>query len=246
MSHSGSVVASHHEETSSVFVIFFEGGIFHALLTFPKDYPFSPPALRFTSPCVFFFCVFQKGFFFSTFFFFFFFFFTLPTVMGVCFSWFRFWHPNVYKDGRVCISILHTPDPLNPSEASHCWSPVQRVETILLSVISMLSDPNTSSPANVDASVEMRKDPAQYTRKIKSFVEQSKTAATDEQRRASKKYLKRMKLLTSAPDESELAASTAAASSSSTASTTAKTDANDDANDDDDDNNNNDSKSKAK
>ena len=71
----------------------------------------------------------------------------------------RFWHPNVYTDGRVCISILHTPDPLNPSEANHCWSPVQRVETILLSVISMLTDANISSPANVDASVEMRKDP---------------------------------------------------------------------------------------
>ena len=39
----------------------------------------------------------------------------------------------VYKDGRVCISILHTPDPTNPAEANHCWTPVQRVETILLS-----------------------------------------------------------------------------------------------------------------
>lgn len=27
-----------------------------------------------------------------------------------------FWHPNVYKDGKVCISILHTPDPMNPQE----------------------------------------------------------------------------------------------------------------------------------
>jgi ubiquitin-protein ligase len=55
----------------------------------------------------------------------------------------------VYTNGKVCISILHTPSKLNPDEAGHCWSPVQRVETILLSVISMLSDPNLSSPANV-------------------------------------------------------------------------------------------------
>ena len=33
------------------------------------------------------------------------------------------------------------------------WLPTQTVGTVLLSVISMLNDPNTSSPANVDASV---------------------------------------------------------------------------------------------
>jgi ubiquitin-conjugating enzyme E2 R len=33
------------------------------------------------------------------------------------------------------------------------WRPTQTVSTILLSVISMLSDPNTYSAANVDASV---------------------------------------------------------------------------------------------
>lgn len=33
------------------------------------------------------------------------------------------------------------------------WLPVHTVETILLSVISMLSDPNDQSPANIDAAV---------------------------------------------------------------------------------------------
>lgn len=33
------------------------------------------------------------------------------------------------------------------------WLPTQTVTTVMLSVISMLSDPNISSPANVDASV---------------------------------------------------------------------------------------------
>ncbi len=33
------------------------------------------------------------------------------------------------------------------------WLPVHTVETILLSVISMLADPNYESPANVDAAV---------------------------------------------------------------------------------------------
>ena len=33
------------------------------------------------------------------------------------------------------------------------WLPTQTVQTIILSVISLLSAPNFSSPANVDASV---------------------------------------------------------------------------------------------
>jgi len=35
------------------------------------------------------------------------------------------------------------------------WSPVQSVEKILLSVVSMLAEPNDESGANVDASVSV-------------------------------------------------------------------------------------------
>lgn len=38
-------------------------------------------------------------------------------------------------------------------QASERWLPVHTVETIILSVISMLSDPNDESPANIDAAV---------------------------------------------------------------------------------------------
>ncbi|KAF9991454.1 ubiquitin-conjugating enzyme E2 G1, partial [Entomortierella chlamydospora] len=38
-------------------------------------------------------------------------------------------------------------------KASERWSPVHTVETILVSVISMLSSPNDESPANIDAAV---------------------------------------------------------------------------------------------
>jgi ubiquitin-protein ligase len=48
---------------------------------------------------------------------------------------------TVYADGNVCISILHTPgdDPMQYEHASERWSPVQSVEKVLLSVISMLA-----------------------------------------------------------------------------------------------------------
>ena len=67
------------------------------------------------------------------------------------------WHPNIDKNGDVCISILHEPgdDKYGYEKAAERWLPVHTVETILLSVISMLADPNYESPANVDAAVKL-------------------------------------------------------------------------------------------
>ena len=57
--------------------------------------------------------------------------------------------------GDVCISILHEPgdDKYGYETAAERWLPIHTVETICISVISMLADPNTESPANVDAAV---------------------------------------------------------------------------------------------
>lgn len=57
----------------------------------------------------------------------------------------------------MCISILHEPgdDKWGYEKASERWLPVHTVETILISVISMLADPNDESPANVDAAVSV-------------------------------------------------------------------------------------------
>ncbi|KAI5711376.1 hypothetical protein M8J75_016557 [Diaphorina citri] len=71
----------------------------------------------------------------------------------------KVWHPNVYENGDLCISILHPPidDPQSGEMPCERWNPTQNVRTILLSVISLLNEPNTSSPANVDASVMYRR-----------------------------------------------------------------------------------------
>jgi len=52
----------------------------------------------------------------------------------------------VYTDGWVCISILHTPgeDPLGYESPAERWSPVQSIEKILLSVVSMLAGQDMS------------------------------------------------------------------------------------------------------
>jgi len=105
-------------------------------MSFPQDYPMSPPSL---------------------------------TIMS------EFWHPNVYKDGRVCISILHQPgnDPTSGELAQERWMPTQTVSTIMLSFQSMLSDPNISSPANIDASVMWRDRRQEFAEKVSKLREKA-------------------------------------------------------------------------
>ena len=59
------------------------------------------------------------------------------------------------KEGDVCISILHEPgeDRYGYEKPEERWLPIHTVESILLSVISMIAGPNDESPANVDAAV---------------------------------------------------------------------------------------------
>lgn len=78
----------------------------------------------------------------------------------------------MYENGKVCISILHPPgeDAFNELVSSilyltlssstifqetsaERWRPILGVESIIISVMSMLSDPNDESPANIDAAV---------------------------------------------------------------------------------------------
>eukprot|EP01127_Copromyxa_protea_P017381 TRINITY_DN528_c0_g2_i1.p1 TRINITY_DN528_c0_g2~~TRINITY_DN528_c0_g2_i1.p1 ORF type:complete len:329 (-),score=76.72 TRINITY_DN528_c0_g2_i1:48-1034(-) len=114
----------------------YQGGIFQAKMTFPQDYPMSPPTLEVLSD---------------------------------------FWHPNVYKGGKVCISILHPPgkDDMSGELAEERWLPTQTVSTIMLSFQSMLSDPNINSPANLDASVQWRDNRQDFLAKTKLLAEKA-------------------------------------------------------------------------
>jgi len=115
----------------------YHGGYFVAKMTFPNNYPYSPPDFRFKNPL---------------------------------------YHPNVYPDGRLCISILHAPgdDEMSGESAAIRWSPAQRVESVLLSVLSLLDDANIDSPANVDASVMFRDRKDEYVEMVRQDLEASK------------------------------------------------------------------------
>ncbi len=55
-------------------------------------------------------------------------------------------------------------------KAEERWRPILGVEQILISVVSMLNDPNASSPANIDAGVQFRNDRKGYDTKVKRLV----------------------------------------------------------------------------
>ncbi len=81
----------------------------------------------------------------------------------------------MHQDGKVCISILHAPgaDDMSGERPEERWNPTQTPETILLSIISLLSDPNIYSPANVDAGVEFRDKKAAYKTRVKRLIDKA-------------------------------------------------------------------------
>ncbi|OZJ02596.1 Ubiquitin-conjugating enzyme E2-20 kDa [Bifiguratus adelaidae] len=79
----------------------YEGLSFKISMSFPQDYPYSAPTIRFISPC---------------------------------------YHPNVDTSGNICLDIL-----------KEKWSAVYNVQSILISLQSLLGEPNNDSPLNGDA-----------------------------------------------------------------------------------------------
>lgn len=63
------------------------------------------------------------------------------------------YHPNVDFSGRICLDILKDK-----------WSAVYNVQSVLLSLQSLLGEPNNASPLNGQAAELWDKDPAEYKR----------------------------------------------------------------------------------
>ncbi|KAJ1879770.1 Ubiquitin-conjugating enzyme E2 C [Kickxella alabastrina] len=62
------------------------------------------------------------------------------------------WHPNVDERGNICLDIL-----------KEKWSAVYNVQTILLSLQTLLGDPNPDSPLNGQAA-QLWEDQVEYKR----------------------------------------------------------------------------------
>ncbi|KAI0646790.1 ubiquitin-conjugating enzyme E2 [Trametes meyenii] len=102
---------------------------FKISITFPSNYPMSPPAIKFDSPC---------------------------------------FHPNVdINGGGICLDILQDK-----------WSAVYSVQTILLSLQSLLGEPNNASPLNPDAAA-IWNSPQQFHTRLMSYYRPITDEATE-------------------------------------------------------------------
>jgi len=83
-------------------------------------------------------------------------------------------HPNIYTDGKVCISILHEgKDEWGYEDISERWNPSHSVNSVLMSILSILTNPNFESPANIEASVLWKNNWEQYKKQIYKIVAKS-------------------------------------------------------------------------
>ena len=83
-------------------------------------------------------------------------------------------HPNIHTNGDVCISILHQgSDRYGYEKDYERWNPSHGVDSIMMSILSMISDPNFESPANIDCSKLWKDDTINFKKLIYSLVAQS-------------------------------------------------------------------------
>ena len=82
----------------------------------------------------------------------------------------KIYHPNIGSDGSICLDIL-----------KDNWRPIYTLRTILMSIISLLSDPNPDSPLNGEAaslykqSLKSKESRRNYLKRILADIDHPKT-----------------------------------------------------------------------
>jgi len=72
------------------------------------------------------------------------------------------YHPNVDMSGRICLDILKE----GGAGREGAWSAVLNTSAVLLSIQSLLGEPNNASPLNGEAATLWDRDQEEFKRKV--------------------------------------------------------------------------------